>query len=84
MILDLVILIVGILVCLIVLVKGKKPDTYDAEPEEVPPVAPPPPPLEPSAGSQEGTTVAPSSVCSNCGQQLEPGFMVCPNCGTKV
>jgi PKD repeat protein len=87
MILDLTILIVGIIICVIVLAKGKKPETYGTGLEAVPlvmPSEPAPPPPAPPVDSPEESTIPQGNSCANCGQQLEPGFVVCPNCGTKV
>jgi PKD repeat protein len=85
MILDLTILIAGILVCMVVLAKGKKPETYGEDST----VAPFTQSQEsaafvPPTNSGEVQKAVPGSACTNCGQTLEPGYVVCPNCGKKV
>jgi hypothetical protein len=84
---DLVIIILGIVVYLIILRKGKRPDSYEEDSIEEP--IPPTHVQEPGTPGtalppQGGGPVPPGSVCRNCGHVLEPDYVMCPNCGTKI
>jgi len=85
LIVDLIILILGLISCVVIFMKGNVPKSYEEE-VQPPPPAHPSTPLPPPLLLQTESVIPVQAVklCSKCGQELELEYIICPNCGAPA